>query len=184
MVLTASILISYPASSFGQRRPVKLNENAFAYAKELIAQGHLVADKRNAWGDHHSPVEEENEFIRAHGFAEYGKWHLGIDESHAEGTKARYKFPFGDFKNIHRCALLAVRSRAHQYGYSDIENAAIHLTEMINSKKQGQNRRGRRFVGPCGTQTVSLFAQAGCLYSNQESQLLRNASINSGRSSL
>src|ERR1700730_12016783 len=77
MVLTASILISYPASLFGQRRPVKLNENAFAYAKELIAQGHLVADKTNAWGDHHSTVEEENEFIRAHGFAEYVKGHLG-----------------------------------------------------------------------------------------------------------
>ena len=135
MVLAASILISYPASSFGQRRPVKLNENAFAYAKELIAQGHLVADKRNAWGDHHPAAEDENEFIRAHSFAEYGKWHLGIDESHAEGTKARYKFPFGDFKNIHRCALLAVRSRARQYGYADIENVAIQFLEMIDSKR-------------------------------------------------
>ena len=138
MVLAASILISCPASSFGQRRTVKLNESAFAYAKELIAQGHLVADKRNAWGDHHPTAEDENEFIRAHGFAEYGEWHLGIDESHAEGTKARYKFPFGDFKNIHRCALLAVRSRAHQYGYSDIENAAIQLLEMIDLKRKSQ----------------------------------------------
>jgi hypothetical protein len=192
MVLAANILIAYPASSFGQRRTVKLNENAFAYAKELIAQGHLVADKRKAWGDHHPTAEDENEFIRAHGFAEYGKWHLGIDESHAEGTKARYKFPFGDFENIHRCALLAVRSRARQYGYPDIENAALQLTETINSKKQGQNRRerGRRFVGPRGTQTVSLCAQRSYTplkrqtSSNQESQLLRNASINSGRSSL
>ncbi len=145
-VLAASILITYPASSFGQSGKVKLNENALAYAKELIAQGHLVADKRNAWGDHHLTAEDDNEFIRAHGFAEYGKWHLGIDETHAEGTKARYKFPFGDFKNIHRCALLAVRSRAHQYGYSDIENAAIRLTEIINSKKQTQEWYGRATV--------------------------------------
>jgi len=83
-------------------------------------------------------AEAENEFIRVHGFAEYRKWHLGIDETHAEGTKARYKFPFGDFKNIHRCALLAVRSRAHQYGYVDIENAAIRFLEMIDSKRQTQ----------------------------------------------
>src|ERR1700730_11259978 len=160
MVLTASILISYPASSFGQRRPVKLNENAFAYAKELIAQGHLVADKRNAWGDHHSTVEEENEFIRAHGFAEYGKWHLGIDESHAEGTKARYKFPFGDFKNIHRCALLAVRSRAHQYGYVDIENVAIQFLEMIDSKRQTQVWRRATASEPSFDFALSSRAQA------------------------
>src|SRR5438094_9017222 len=85
-------------------------------------------------------AEDENEFIRAHGFAQYSKWHLGIDETHAEGTKARYKFPFGDFKNIHRCALLAVRSRAHQYGYSGIEDAAIQLLEMIDLKRKSQAR--------------------------------------------
>lgn len=80
----------------------------------------------------------ENEFIRAHGFAEYGKWHLGIDETHAEGTKARYKFPFGDFMNLHRSGLLAVKNRAHQFGYADIEKAAIQLLEMIDLKRKSQ----------------------------------------------
>jgi hypothetical protein len=37
--------------------------------------------------------------------------------------------------------LLAVRSRALQYGYSDIENAAIQLTEIISSKKGSQNEK-------------------------------------------
>jgi len=83
-------------------------------------------------------AEDENEFIRAHGFSQYSKWHLGIDETHAEGTKARYKFPFGDFKNVHRCGLLAVKSRAHQFGYADIEKAATQLIEIINSKKENQ----------------------------------------------
>ena len=87
-------------------------------------------------------AEDENEFIRAHGFAEYSKWHLGIDETHAEATKARYKFPFGDFKNVHRCGLLAVKSRAHQFGYADIEKAATQLIEIINSKKE--NRLGAK----------------------------------------
>ncbi len=141
-LLAGSILISCPALSFAQSRTVKLNENAFAFAKELITQGRAVVDKKDSWRDHHPMAEAENEFIRVHGFAEYGKWHLGIDETHADGTKARYKFPFGDFKNIHRCALLAVRSRALQYGYSDIENAAIQLTEIISSKKGSQNEKG------------------------------------------
>ena len=141
-LLAGSILISCPALSFAQSRTVKLNEDAFAFAKELITQGRAVVDKKNSWSDHHPMAEEENEFIRVHGFPEYGKWHLGIDETHAEGTKARYKFPFGDFQNIHRCALLAIRSRALQYDYSDIENAAIQLTEIISSKKGNQNEKG------------------------------------------
>ena len=137
-LLAGSILIYCPALSFAQSRTVKLNENAFAFAKELITQGRAVVDKKNSWRDHHPMAEEENEFIRVHGFAEYRKWYLGIDETHAEDTKARYKFPFGDFKNIHRCALLAVKSRAHQYGYSDVENAATQLLEMIDLKRKSQ----------------------------------------------
>jgi len=93
-------------------------------------------DKKNDWGDHQAAAQQENDFIRDHGFTEYSKWHLGIDAMHVQNSKARFKFPFGDFKNIHRCALLAVKSRAHQYGYSDIEQAAVRLLEMMESKKR------------------------------------------------
>jgi hypothetical protein len=147
--LAATILITTAASSFGQSGKLKLNENAFAYAKELIAQGCVVIDKKNAWRGHRPSAKEENAFIHAHGFAEYGKWRLGIDEAYTEGTKARFKFPFGDFKNIHRCALLAIKSRAHQFGYIDIENAAIQLTEMINSKKEIETAGGTRTASLC-----------------------------------
>jgi hypothetical protein len=137
-LLAGGILIFCPALLFARSTTVRLNENAFAFAKELITQGRAVVDKKNAWTNHHPMAKNENEFIRVYGFAEYGKWHFGIDETHAEDTKARYKFPFGDFRNIHRCALLAVKSRAHQYGYSDIENAAIQLLEMINVTRKSQ----------------------------------------------
>ena len=110
---------------------VQLNQSAFDYAKELVKQGYVVADGRGAWSQHQPSAEEENEFIRLHGFGEYAKWHLGIDDAHAENTKQRYKFPYGDFKNVHRCALLAAQSRAGQYQHYDIERAAIELREMI-----------------------------------------------------
>ena len=143
-LLAGSILISCPALSFAQSRTVKLNENAFAFAKELITQGRAVVDKKNSWRDHHPMAEAENEFIRVHGFAEYRKWYLGIDETHAEDSKARYKFPFGDLTNLHRCGLLAVKSRAHQFGYADIEKAAIQLIEIVNSKEENLSRRTRK----------------------------------------
>lgn len=130
-VLVATILISFAVSSFAESRTTRLNENALVFAQELITQGHVVLDKKNDWGDHHPTAQQENDFIREHGFAEYAKWHLGIDATHLQNSKARSKFPFGDFENIHRCAVLAVKSRAQQYGYSDIEYAAERLLQMM-----------------------------------------------------
>src|SRR6266403_5773456 len=115
---------------------VKLNVGAFEHAKELIKQGYVVADERGVWSERQPSAKEENEFIRLHGFGEYAKWHLGIDDAHREKTKARYKFPYGDLKNVHRCALLAVESRAAQYKHYRIENAALELREMSSASNR------------------------------------------------
>jgi hypothetical protein len=114
---------------------IKLNQIAFESCKELIRQGRVIIDKKGAWGWHQSSLEEENEFIRLHGFEEYAKWHLGIDEDRPEATKARYRFPCGDFKNVHRCAVLAVKSRAAQYNHDEIEHAASELLQIIETQR-------------------------------------------------
>ena len=120
---------------------VKLNVGAFEHAKELIKQGYVVADERGVWSERQPSAKEENEFIRLHGFGEYAKWHLGIDDRYAENTKRRYKFPYGDFKNVHRSGMLAAQSRAGQYKYYDIENVAAQLEAMIEAIKEGQAKR-------------------------------------------
>jgi hypothetical protein len=116
-------------------RSIQLNENALACAAELIKEGRFIADRKGAWTEHRPSADEENEFIRLHGFAAYAKWHLGIDNRFPEHTKRRYRFPYGDFKNIHRCGLLAVKARARQYGYLEIENAATKLERLIEQSK-------------------------------------------------
>jgi hypothetical protein len=93
---------------------IQLNDDALAFGAELIKEGRFIADHKGAWTEHRPSVDEENEFIRLHGFAAYAKWHLGIDKRFPEHTKRRYKFPYGDFKDAHRCGLLAVKARAHQ----------------------------------------------------------------------
>jgi hypothetical protein len=118
------------------RRSIQLNEDAFTFAAELIRKRHFIADRKGAWTEHRPSADEENEFIRLHGFAAYAKWHLGIDTRFPENTKRRYKFPYGDFKNVHRCGLLAVKARARQYGYPEIENAATELDRTINDKSR------------------------------------------------
>jgi hypothetical protein len=112
---------------------VKLNRRGVDHAKRLIEEGRVVVDDRDAWSEHQPSAEQENAFIEAHGMGEYGKWHLGVDTAAPDDTKAHYKFPYGDFTKVHRCALLAAESRAGQYKYPDIERAVAHLHGMIDA---------------------------------------------------
>jgi hypothetical protein len=106
---------------------ISLNSAALEFARRLIKEGRVVADRKGAWRRDRPSSAQENDFIRARGLEEYGKWHLGIDNRHSARTKSYYKFPFGDFNVLHRCGLLAVKARAHEYGYFDIEAAAGQL---------------------------------------------------------
>jgi hypothetical protein len=112
---------------------VKLHRSGYEHAQRLVEDGRVVLDERDDWSEHHPAAGEENEFIRRHGIREYGKWHLGIDDEQDEDNKGRYKFPYRDFKDIHRCAVLSAESRAGQYKYLDIERAAAHLHGMLEA---------------------------------------------------
>ena len=113
----------------------KLNHDAFEFAKGLVHDGKVVQDERDDWSEHQPSSEKENDFILRRGFAEYANWHLGIDDQKSENTKTRYKFPYGDFKNVHRCGVLSAESRAGQYKHFDIERAAAILHGLIDGVK-------------------------------------------------
>jgi hypothetical protein len=112
---------------------VKLNNRAFDHAKKLIDDGKFVLDERDMWSEHQPSASAENKYIELHGFAEYAKWHLGIDDEQDEDNKGRYKFPYGDFDKVHRCGVLSAESRAGQYKHFDIEVAAAHLHGMLDA---------------------------------------------------
>ena len=144
VALVGVILLPLPpgrADARSSNNTVRLNATAFEHARQLIGQGRFVSDHKGLWKTDQPWADKENEFVRLYGFAEYAKWHLGIDERHAMNSKARYKFPYGDFDSVHRCGLLAAKSRAREYRHADIENAAVDLLEMINSRNpRGQKR--------------------------------------------
>jgi hypothetical protein len=110
---------------------VKLSRAGHEYAQELIRSGHWVIDEPDAWSKHQPSAAEENEFVAEHGWSAYGRWHLGVDEQEHAETKGHYKFPYGDFKDVHRCGVLAAESRAAQRKYTDIELGAAHLHGML-----------------------------------------------------
>jgi hypothetical protein len=112
---------------------MQLNRTAFDHARRLIEDGRFVDDERDDWSEHQPSADDENRFIEAHGFAEYAKWYLGVDDEKGVDTKVRYSFPYGDFERVHRCALLAAESRAGQYKHDDIEHAVAHLHGMLDA---------------------------------------------------
>jgi hypothetical protein len=112
---------------------VELNERAFEHAKNLIMDRGFVYDDRDAWSEHQPSAAEENRFIDDYGYDDYARWHLGVDDQASEQTKAHYRFPYGDFRKVHRCALLAAESRAGQRKYYDIELAVAHLHGMLDA---------------------------------------------------
>jgi hypothetical protein len=117
-----------------------LNRKGYDHAHELVERGQVMRDQRDDWSEHQPSAEDENEFIRRHSMHEFGLWHLGIDSNEAADTKAHWKFPYGDFKKVHRCALISAESRAGQYKYLDIEKAAKHLLEMIDAEVPSASR--------------------------------------------
>jgi hypothetical protein len=120
---------------------VKLNGRAYDYAKALIEDGNFVFDERDAWSEHRPTAQRENEFTRQYGMSGYGRWYLGINDEHREGTKGHYEFPYGDFENVHRCGVITAESRAGQYKHYDIENAAAHLHGMIDASREYKRSR-------------------------------------------
>jgi hypothetical protein len=118
---------------------VSLNGKAYDHARRLIADGKIVLDDRDAWSEHQPTAQQENDFILEHGWDEYARWYLGINQEASEKTKERYEFPYGDFEMVHRCGVISAESRAGQFKHVDIETAVAHLHGMLD-----ESRRTRR----------------------------------------
>ena len=106
----------------GNRMTTRLNKHSCDFAQDRIKDGKVVHDERDDWSEHQPSTRQENRFIEANGWDEYANWHLGIDDEASEHTKARYKYPYGDFRQVHRCGVLAAEVRAGRR-HADIENA-------------------------------------------------------------
>lgn len=110
---------------------VTLNSRALAHARRLIEEGRVVLDGRDEWPVDRASTDRETRFIRDRGLEEYQRWYLGVDEREPPDSRARYKVPYGDFENVHRCGLLWAERNAAQYRSEDIEAAVIELQGLL-----------------------------------------------------
>lgn len=111
----------------------RLNRDALDHAERLIERGDVVRDERDDWSEHAPSADDENRMIENDGWDAYADWHLGVDREESEETKGRFSFPFGDFRRVHRCAVISLESRAAQYDHDEIARAAKRLLEMIDA---------------------------------------------------
>jgi hypothetical protein len=111
----------------------RVNKAGVARARKLIDAGDW--DDETEWSDDAPSTDEQNTYIDKHGLEEYGEWHLAIDADAGEDTKARYRFPYGDFSKVNRAGLIHAKQRASQNDHDEIEKAADDLLERLDSKR-------------------------------------------------
>jgi hypothetical protein len=110
----------------------KVNDAAVQHARTLIDDGHV--DRETEWSKAAPSTDGENKVIDKDGYDGYGRWHLGIEKGASEETKGRFGFPFGDFQNVNRAALIHAKQRASQNEHDDIAKAADELLQRLDDK--------------------------------------------------
>src|SRR5262245_45810238 len=109
-----------------------LNEAAVVHATELIDARQYVLD--SDWGEVQPKADDQNRYLERHSWEEYAAWHLGLTEGAADETKARYAFVVGDYRRIHRTALIACVYRASEWRHKAVELAAHDLLQLLDQR--------------------------------------------------
>jgi hypothetical protein len=109
-----------------------VNPRAVEHAKRLIAARQYVLT--SDWGEVQPRADDENAYLARHSWDEYGAWHLGLTEGANDETKARHAFVFGDFRRIHRSAVIACWFRAAEWRHKAVERAANDLLQELDAR--------------------------------------------------
>jgi hypothetical protein len=107
-----------------------LNKRAVEHARQLIDARQYVLDSN--WGDVQPSADDENRYLASHSWAEYAAWHLGLTDGATDETKGRYAFVIGDFRRVHRSAIIACHFRAAEWRHKAIELAAHELLQHLD----------------------------------------------------
>jgi len=107
-----------------------VNQAAVDHARRLIEARQYVLD--SDWGEVQPDADAQNAYLEHHSWEEYGAWHLGLTEGANDETKARHAFVCGDFRRVHRTALIACVYRASEWRHKDVELAAHDLLQLLD----------------------------------------------------
>jgi hypothetical protein len=109
-----------------------LDKAAVAHTRQLIEKRQYVLD--SDWGEVQPGADDENAYLANHSWDEYAGWHLGRTVGATDETKGRYAFVVGDFKRVHRSALIACVYRAAEWRHKAVELAAHDLLQELDKQ--------------------------------------------------
>lgn len=109
-----------------------VNDEAVEHIAALIQARRYVLD--SDWGRVQPDAEAQNRYLSRHSWQEYGRWHLGLTDGASDETKARYAFVVGDFRRVHRAALIACVYRASEWRHKAVELAAHDLLQQLDAR--------------------------------------------------
>jgi hypothetical protein len=107
-----------------------VNPAAVQHVRSLIEKRQYVLD--SDWGEVQPDADAQNAYLEKHSWEEYAAWHLGLTEGANDETKARHAFVMGDFRRVHRTALIACVYRAAEWRHKDVELAAHDLLQLLD----------------------------------------------------
>ncbi len=109
----------------------KVNGAGASYASERIDSDNI--DGESEWS---FSAEDGNALLGPDGddWDNYGKFHLGINESAEPKTKQYYSFPFGKDGKVYVSGMRAVRQRAAQFEHTAIFEEAGKLMDKLKAK--------------------------------------------------
>lgn len=109
-----------------------VNPAGVEHVRALIDKKQYVLE--STWTDVQPDAEAQNAYLEKHSWEDYSGWHLGLTEGPGEETKARYAFGVGDFRRVHRSALIACVYRAAEWRHKAVERAAYDLLQHLDKK--------------------------------------------------
>src|SRR6476469_6842777 len=107
-----------------------VNPAGAEHCRELIEKRQYVLD--SDWGEVQPDAAAQNDYLERHGWDAYASWHLGLTAGARDGTKARYAFVYGDFRRVHRAALIAAVYRASEWRHKEVELTAHDLLQLLD----------------------------------------------------
>jgi hypothetical protein len=109
-----------------------VNDAAVERARRMIEARQYILT--SDWGEVQPSADDENRYLERHDWADYASWHLGLTEGANDETKARHAFVFGDFRRVHRTALIACVYRASEWRHKAVELAAHDLLQRLDAR--------------------------------------------------
>jgi hypothetical protein len=107
---------------------LKLNEEAVEFARSLIDERKYRIN--TVWSVVEPSDRQAGQMLAQAGWEDFANWYLAVDPE--EDGIGAVRYPFGDFRSVHRSGLLDVRQQAELRGEQDIAEAARELVDWID----------------------------------------------------